>query len=95
MTGVQNDDGWVYVDLKNLGEMVMPVRMEVTYDDGTSQRRALPIQIWVSTNAWTAGWNTGGKKVVKVVLDPDKMLPDTNRDNNTWEMEKADTETQE
>jgi len=81
---VENDDDWVYVDLRNNRDMVMPVRMEVTYDDGSVERRKLPVQIWVSTNAWTAGWNTGDKQVVKVLLDPDHILPDVNRDNNTW-----------
>ena len=95
VTEVQNDDDWVYVDLKNIGEMVMPVRREKTAKTGRSTRRAHQIQVWCSNNSWTAGRKTGGKKVVKVVIETEKMLPDTNQDNNTWEMKKTDKETQE
>lgn len=78
------DQPWVFVDLENHGDMVMPVWMEVTYDDGTTERHDLPVEIWYSTNKWTAGFDPGSRTVTRVVIDPQTILPDTDRGNNRW-----------
>lgn len=80
----EGDQPWVYVEITNNADIVMPVRMQVTYDDDTTEVRDLPVEIWFSTNAWTAGFDPLGRQVVKVVLDPDRMLPDAVRANNAW-----------
>lgn len=80
----EGNQPWVFIDLENLGDAVMPVWLEVTYDDGTIERRNLPVEIWTTTNTWTAGFNPGTKKVTAVTLDPDGVLPDVNRRNNVW-----------
>lgn len=89
VVGVEHeaDGSWVYVDLENRGGKVMPVDLEVEYADGSTERRRLPVEIWTTTDAWTAGWNPGGREVVRVELDPDGMLPDMERENNVWERE--------
>lgn len=86
VTGVEHaDDGsWVYVDLESRDAMVMPVRMEVEYGDGTTELRDLPVEIWTTTNAWTAGWDPEGRRVVRVTVDPGAILPDMERSNNEW-----------
>lgn len=88
----EGDQPWVYVELTNNADMVMPVRMEVSYDDGTSEVRDLPVEIWFSTNAWTVGFDPLGRRVVKVVLDPEHMLPDTERANNIWPEPESEPE---
>jgi hypothetical protein len=81
----ENEDGdWVYVDLENRRDMVMPVELEVEYDDGSTDFRRLPVEIWATTNAWTAGWNPKGRRVVRVTLDPNGMLPDFDESNDEW-----------
>lgn len=86
---VENDekDDWVYVDLENRRDMVMPVTLEVEYDDGEVETRKLPVEIWATTNAWTAGWSPDGRKVVRVTLDPENVLPDMDKSNNEWTAE--------
>ncbi len=81
------EDDWVYVDLENRRDMVMPVTIEVEYDDGQVEQRGLPVDIWTTTNAWTVGWNPNGRKVVRVKLDPKGMLPDMDESNNEWKAE--------
>ncbi len=67
--------------LVNRKEMVMPVEMEITYDDGSTERRKLPVEIWLQDNVFIAPvWSE--KKIVGVELDPDKKLPDLNLSNN-------------
>jgi len=78
------DGSWVYVDLESRDEMVMPVRLEIEYDDGTVETRDLPVEIWATTNAWTAGWDPRGRRVERVTVDPAGILPDKDRANNEW-----------
>ncbi len=70
--------------LGNRGELVMPVTLKITYDDGSTETRSLPIEIWHWTNLWTTEWETKGKRVTSVEIDPEGKLPDTDPSNNTW-----------
>ncbi len=86
VVGVEHNEekGWVFVDIENRRDMVMPVSFEVEYDDGSVEVRWLPVEVWATTNAWTAGWNPKGRRVVRVTLDPEGMLPDMDEANNEW-----------
>lgn len=86
VVGVEHDTekDWVYVDLENRRDMVMPVEFEVEYDDGSTDFRRLPVEIWATTNAWTAGWSPKGRRVVRVTLDPNGMSPDFDESNDEW-----------
>jgi hypothetical protein len=75
---------WVLVTFANRGELVMPTKYRVTYADGSTELRSLPVEVWATTNRWTAAWNPGGKKIQKVELDPDGVLPDVDPSNNVW-----------
>lgn len=67
--------------ISNRREMVMPVEMELTYEDGTKERRKLPVEIWLQSDAFVAPvWSH--VRVVGVEIDPDKKLPDVDLSNN-------------
>jgi len=72
------------VVLDNLGDMVMPVRMKVAYENGESEIVDLPVEIWHQTTRWRVGLNTQGREIDTIELDPDGILPDTDRSNNSW-----------
>jgi len=74
----------ILVTFTNLGELVMPVEYEVTYTDGSTETRKLPVEAWASTNQWTAMWDAEGRKVQGIELDPEGVLPDVNLGNNVW-----------
>ena len=76
--------GNILVTFTNKGELVMPGEFKVTYADGTSEVRKLPVEVWATTNQWTAMWEAGGRTVVSVELDPDGVLPDVDLSNNVW-----------
>jgi hypothetical protein len=82
--GYTADGKAALVTFTNLGELVMPAVYRVTYDDGAIELRRLPVEAWMTTNQWTAAWDCGGKKIVKVELDPEHKLPDLNPANNVW-----------
>ena len=91
----QREDGTVRATFVNLGELVMPLEFEVTYDDGSTEVQRLPIEIWFSTNRRVASWDTGGRGVAAVNLDPRNMLPDTDPANNDWVLESLVAEEEE
>lgn len=71
------------VSLSNLGEMPMPVLLEITYEDGEKERRMLPVEIWFKGNQWNHLLKVD-KKVVAVEIDPDKVITDINAGNDKW-----------
>jgi len=77
--------GKVGVVIENLERMVMPVRMLVTYDDGSEELRHVPVEAWARTAEFPIQWDSDGRSIVRVELDPEKWLPDINRDNNVFE----------
>ena len=79
------DQLWADIELLNNDEMVMPVTVEVEFDDKTTRRFALPVQIWHYTNRWVFRVSTDGKGVQQVIVEPDRRLPDSRRTNNRWQ----------
>lgn len=70
------------VTLENLEQMVMPVTVLVKEENGKQQRIDLPVEVWQRGPVWTFNVNTTSK-ITDVILDPDKLLPDINRKNNS------------
>ena len=72
------------VQVDNDGGLVMPLHIGVTYQDGSSETIKLPADIWRNNElTFTYGLFTN-QTIVEVVLDPDEVFADINRDNNTW-----------
>jgi hypothetical protein len=70
------------VTLVNKGQLVLPATVEVKYTDGTTTRFRLPVETWESKSevVWP-----GGKPVASVKVDPDHVLPDDDRADNSLE----------
>jgi hypothetical protein len=71
------------ITIENLEQMAMPVTVLVTESNGKEHRIDLPVEVWQRGAVWTFNVNTTSE-ITGVVLDPDKKLPDINRDNNKW-----------
>ena len=71
------------ITLENLEKMPMPVTVLVKEANGKEHRINLPVEIWQRGSEWTFGVPTTSE-IKEVTLDPDKQLPDWNRDNNMW-----------
>ena len=74
-------DGQQKVFLSNRGTMTLPLELELTYEDGSTERVRLPVEMWNLGRAF-AYRVRGGKKVKGVVVDPRSVLPDVDRANN-------------
>ncbi|MBC9796703.1 M1 family metallopeptidase [Sinomicrobium weinanense] len=83
---VQSLEGSYVIGFSNRGSMPMPVLYEVTYADGSRERKTLPVEVWQRGEQWNHLLETD-KEVKKVEVDPDKILPDVNGSNNVWPRE--------
>src|SRR6218665_1433696 len=71
------------ITLENLEKMAMPVTVLIKEANGKEQTIKLPVEVWQRGATWTFGVKTPSE-IKEVVLDPEKKLPDWNRDNNKW-----------
>ncbi len=69
--------------LSSRGQMVMPVTLELRFTDGSSETRALPVEMWYLGSRFTYRAATT-KPIVGVVVDPKRIYPDIDRANNEW-----------
>ncbi len=77
-----NDRG--IITIENFEKLPMPVVVDITTESGKVHRVKLPVEIWERNNKWTFKAPTN-EKIVAVQLDPDKVYPDHNPENNRWE----------
>ncbi len=82
----QPDDGakTARVSFRNVGGMIMPVYYRVTYDDGSTEDRRIPVEAWAAGDVAADWWDTGVRRVRRVELDPDGETPDYNDRNDVW-----------
>lgn len=83
---IKKDDAIVGYDIvvANLEQMPMPVILEVKTKNGKTDVIKLGVDVWMRNKSWTIYYPTT-EEVVSVVLDPNKVLPDVNSENNFWE----------
>jgi hypothetical protein len=68
--------------LVNKGQLVLPATVEVRYADGSTTRFRLPVETWESKGEMV--WQ-GTKPIASVKIDPDHMLPDDDRTDNSMD----------
>jgi hypothetical protein len=67
--------------LANRGTMTLPLEMDLIYQDDSTERIRLPVEMW-NQGPRFAYRVRGGKPVKRVVVDPRQALPDVDRSNN-------------
>jgi hypothetical protein len=71
------------VTIANLDPMAMPAILELVWKDGTRQRVAVPVETWLQGGVRTLHF-VATQPLAAVTIDPDHVLPDENRENNSW-----------
>lgn len=61
-----------------------PLKFEVTYEDGSKERKELPVEIWQRGNRWIFLLQTD-KKPKRIEIDPERIVSDIDLSNNIWE----------
>ena len=66
------------------GGLVMPIIVELTFDDNTTQTQVFPAQIWRMNDEKATRTFATEKIVSKIVVDPKLETADIDVTNNTW-----------
>ena len=80
------------IEFEKPGGIVMPIIVEYSYADGSTERVTYPVQVWRKNDNSVRKLLTSDKELTGVIVDPDAATADVNLNNNAWPKEEADTD---
>ncbi len=84
-TRMAGDTEIVNVTYGNLDRGVLPILARFTFSDGSTQDYKYPAESWyMNSTKFRRAYAFVGKTLQKIELDPDRLLIDVDRTNNTW-----------
>jgi hypothetical protein len=83
-TGARGHGGTVRIVLGNRRDMVMPVEVKLNWNNGTSETRRIPVEMWNYGRRHAFTVPAEGRTLVRVEVDPRRVYPDVERRNNVW-----------
>ena len=72
------------VELENIGGLVSPVILEISFKDGKNKRVRIPAEIWKRNNRSVNKLIISQKEITQIEVDPMLETADTDRQNNFW-----------
>ncbi len=72
------------VHFENKGGLVMPIIMQMTYADGTSETVKIPAEIWRKHENKVTKVFVTQKEVIQFQVDPKRETADIDEENNYW-----------
>jgi hypothetical protein len=79
------------VEFDKPGGLIMPIIVELQFEDGSSETKVFPAQIWRKNNNTAKRVFATEKKVVKIQLDPKLETADIDVTNNFWPKAEAES----
>ncbi|GAB3298740.1 M1 family metallopeptidase [Hymenobacter humi] len=77
------------LSLRNVGGLVMPVIVQLTYADNSTEVQTIPAEIWRKNNEKVTKILVTKKPVIAFVLDPFQQTADTDLSNNAFPRQPA------
>ena len=77
------------LSLRNVGGLVMPVVLQLTYADNSQEIQTIPAEIWRKNNAQVTKVIVTNKPVISFVIDPYQQTADTDLSNNSFPRQPA------
>jgi hypothetical protein len=83
---VAEDKNYYVLEFSNLGGLVMPILLELTYEDGTKEDRMIPAEIWRRNHKHVQKLiiTDKNKPLVSVTVDPRWETADVDVENNNY-----------
>ena len=72
------------VEFNKPGGLIMPILVELTYEDGTTENFKYPAQIWRKNNDTAKKVYATSKAIKKIQIDPKLETADIDVTNNSW-----------
>jgi len=80
---LEGKEHFYQLELENKGGLPMPVILEFAYEDGTTEIKRIPAEIWRFDRATITKAFTTDKKVINITLDPFLETADVDTENNS------------
>ena len=77
------------VEFDKPGGLVMPIIVELTYADGTKERKTFPAQIWRMDDNSVKKVFASTQEIKSIKIDPDLETADVDTSNNSWPQKEA------
>ena len=81
---IEKDEGYYIFEFSNKGGLVMPIPLEITYEDGTKELIRIPVEIWRKNSKKTKWLKRSKLKITQAVIDPYWEIGDTQIENNYY-----------
>jgi Peptidase family M1 domain len=81
---LQTTHNFYVIQLRNVGGLLTPVILEITYTDGSAEELKLPAEIWRFNTEKASKLIFTKKEVKSITFDPRQELVDTDIENNFW-----------
>jgi len=79
------------VTFENKGGLVMPIVVEFTYKDGTTEIQKLPAEIWRKNEQTVSHMFVKDREVASIKFDPNDELADVNAENDVFPKKGVDS----
>ena len=81
---IEKDEGYYIFEFSNKGGLVMPIPLEITFEDGTKELIRIPVEIWRKNSKKTKWLKRSKLKITQAVIDPYWEIGDTQIENNYY-----------
>ncbi len=79
---IHDDTNFYVITFENEGGLISPIIFDAVYEDGSHERFQIPAEIWRRNSQEVRKLWMTDKKLLRVELDPQRQMADTNRNNN-------------
>jgi hypothetical protein len=79
-----NESNFYIIDFENIGGLVMPILLGVTYADNSKESIRIPAEIWRKNTQKVSKLLVREKEITAIALDPHWETADVNVNNNYW-----------
>ena len=79
-----NDSKFYIIDFANKGGLVMPIILDITYADDSTEQVRIPAEIWRRTPEKVSKLLIRDKEIKAIALDPNWETADVDVNNNYW-----------
>ncbi len=81
---VKDDDFVYFIDFANVGGLVMPIPLTITYADKSVAEMVIPAEIWRRNAQRVTKLMISDKAIAAIAIDEKHELPDADRQNNYY-----------
>lgn len=81
---VTQTNGKATITIEDLGKVVMPVDLTITFSDGSETTTRIGVKDWMMGKRTSSITIDAPSSVSRVEIDAEHYYPDTNRNNNLW-----------